>query len=1152
MTDFRPSNVRVIGGDAFISEAPLNIPSNSVSGTPVGVLASTLGPLATRTLLDNAGGRFAVGSNSSIVAGDTPTNWSDAILHTIKVQDVHPDGRILAGLVTIAVNKLTVALSALTLSHTTCIAGAYDEFVLATINGTYTNPAFTPSILTLCSDGAGTPYAGGKVQIDPITRELQATATPIGVGETVSFFVKEDMGGTVRFTPLSITGVAAVAPSAPTFTGNNGVIEYSPPVITTVAQAQATSSNPRDVLSWSVPDGKIDIDPDSGRIYVKKRIAKADGATVSALVTVKNAVGQTASATITATVKDFGYEILNSAIHQTTVVGTFEADSPTKTLDGSNNIMSLTGSDGTVWTPVQTVGFPYLASDNGSPSAQLTGSVQMKSTKQALLDLFAGQTIRAFTILRVFENTYSGASLATEWGWAAGSTSLVSSRQQANNAGNSINFGSNTIAVPVDGKPHVNMLVNNKEPRFAGLYSWNDNPVLRPNNTVGGNFTISSALPPDAFVIGGRSGIANQTDGIQGKLKLMWIVAGALHPDQLDAFVEGVTARYGLTGTAWRPIIDIEADYAIDNNVEFPANEPLVWFDDTAGVVGNGLIPCLGLNQSTPTGGAQTIGLEIGWYLNDRNTITRKIARSMRKIGAKLRMLAAPMPAAMKPYIGTNSGLNGAQPPEYYTWNSSALVSTLQYKYVFGARETMWRYTPGFGIWTGDWTYDATGPGSGAILELDFNENFAVEPANQPVRYITSGHFSNAAGFNQPATATTNWVPDTTFQTGIPILLASIRDENGFKLLVNRKEVRFYPDPGDMAKPMYNLMDITVSRKTSFTEAPNADTPRPAWLDLYFLRNYKKKLAAPTIGSGSHAKTTAFANAVTAAGGSVSTAERNALNTLFNKLEAYKRDRKFPTKSMLDRWQSAFCAAFTDPKAQLMDMIRLQPATIVGTGSLVPGAYWQGDGTTGYIETGYDFADAYNVLAGADASNAVGFNAAMAANIMSPVSQRVDVFLAGSCGSAAAKRFLAGTLYAGLNLDPDAKRVENLTAGLVKGVSGLKRGIATPTAFPSGLLSMVRYYMPGHPPRQPVHCFHNGTWYGMYAQGGGTLDSGTLTFSSGKTHKIGAVALASSIGFGDAKIGLCAIGPQFSDEDEEAYYPIINEFMHSLNPTLYP
>lgn len=1162
MTGFTPSQTILVSGKAITpTENPITVQSNTASGLEITPLSNESIDDPTRTLIEDADGLAALSETGALNTGDTPIYFHEQASFQVVVNDVSQDGKQgVRELLTVNVLSRTVSLVDLTLDNDETMAGLIEGHIIATITGFYTEVGYLPGVLDLCANTSGAPYTGGKVKLDIFDKKLRSGASPIADGETVSFYIREQFSGSTHYTAVTITGVEAVAPSAPVITNNDGVHEFQNPVTTMAFNAHSTSPNPNDVIRYSISASRFEIDSHSGQGFVGGDLDRAVATSHDVTVRATGASGLYAETTFTINVLPWSYHALDSALFGTTVRGHLDADYGSPTLTGSN-IDQILGADGTVWNKVGSTG-PELvaAAHNGRDCIRSDGAKALKTTKAEVVALLAGVTSsptpgkgavpKEFSIFMVLKNTYTGANQARYWTFLNNATSLMRMRQQANNAGVDVNSSTTQTAVPADGNLHAMHFGYELLDPYKGPTGSQYSLDTVVDGLPGGSLLVDAVLDANAFVLMGDSASVAPTNGMIGDLCELFIVEGCLYYEQIDMLNRAMKAKWGIPAATFDATVDVHADFHRTYVSDFSGPEP-VWYDPDKSQVGNGWTPTLLNAQVVQSGSAQVGNPEQAWYWDPRFQLAQPYIRNYKHEDGALVLIAQKNPSRLLQYTGPNlpyGGGVGYEPPtgvDKWYWGGAAMTQQDQLKHQYGYTEARGTYTPGPAIWTGwIWGYGVSGSGpTNDKSESDKNENFGHninvnyfhEQANQPIRHMGWGHHSNDT-VNADSEQTVR-VPDFGMNTGIPIIFGEIWDPDVTRLVINRKirKNRYRNTNADWHRPQTLLNDITVTVTSDFTVMPDETTPNPAYLKIFSILHGDRVLAAPSLITGTHAKKTAFVAAVNSAGGSVSGGEQSLLNDFFNYMDSWERDALRAGVSLGEKMDGAFCFAFADPKAQLMDLYRCVAATIAGTGTLTSGAHWQGNGTTGYIDTGYDIVP--NTGAGK----------------LSSTHQRLDTFVA-SAPTASAKRGLAGSYICGHAIDPITGNLNHLSANTTKLIPATRRGVFGPVIPSLGLMTMTRYAMTGYVARQPLHSFLNGDFHGIAAvpTGGNTLDTGQTTFTAGKNHLIGAMNLSSSIVYGDAKIGFHSWGAGISPREAKPLYDGIKALLHGLNPTVYP
>jgi hypothetical protein len=232
-------------GNLYLSAS--TIAENSAAGTVVGAILGAR-PASTLTLVDSAGGRFAI-AGANIVAAATATNFENATSHQITIRETLPGS---ANSPRETVISITVTnefeqpnLSAISLSAAVLAEGSAAGTVVGVLLGKTSGSA-----LALVDD------AGGRFAISEGNLVAGATSTDFETATSHSVTVREtlaDSANSPRETVLSITiGNVFEQPALSALT-----LSSSTATVGTSTSISINGATPGSTLAGAVPDGMV-------------------------------------------------------------------------------------------------------------------------------------------------------------------------------------------------------------------------------------------------------------------------------------------------------------------------------------------------------------------------------------------------------------------------------------------------------------------------------------------------------------------------------------------------------------------------------------------------------------------------------------------------------------------------------------------------------------------------------------------------------------------------------------------------------------------------------------------------------------------------------------------------------------------------------
>lgn len=578
------------------------------------------------------------------------------------------------------------------------------------------------------------------------------------------------------------------------------------------------------------------------------------------------------------------------------------------------------------------------------------------------------------------------------------------------------------------------------------------------------------------------------------------------------------------------------------------------------------------LNTAAKSGTYNNGSAEQSWYLDQRWSGSNPVLQTITQSDSEYALQAYATPPQLFPYIGANSTVLNAPPASQYIYCGAEMTTTEQYKLQQGLFRARLKQDPISGTWIGVWMF--AGCGNGA--EIDLVEVFGTlcdgyDNSGNPINPVYCGRVSPPSPGLVNYISTTlhsqllanqslsQYVPDySTTPYGDWLEVAVIVDATTVGFYVNSVLTQTFTAPGDYKQPFFLLADVTVRKapyipgtlsSPVFINGPSPTAPYPGGLHLDFYRAYKKLPTVPVVPVTTNTKTTAYLAAVAAAGGSLTGPEQTALNHFYNLCDAYQYD-SYNVGQTIWQKQDQFYFHWANANAAKISLVTPGTFSLTKVGTVTEGAgFWQSDGTTGYMETGWSFVTQAAGLTGRDGRMSV----LMGAPPSTPSSTDSFPYIYGTAdwqisawqvpitGPAPVLGGLCGQVLA-----------QNAAYGfgVPHGFSTLPRGVSSPQALNKQLYSMERITSGkvGGGNQDCMLAYNAGDYICGF-----TTSATTNVFTDTTTVQIGRVNAAGTVaGYTDAQIGHVSWGPSMTWEEHQIFDAAVYAVMHVINPTLYP
>jgi fibronectin-binding autotransporter adhesin len=149
-----------------IALSPASVPENSANGTVVGALSDTdPGDTAAFTLLDNAGGRFAISGANLVVANGSLLNFEQNTSHSVTVRATDSGGLTFDKAITVTLTNVNEAPTNIALSHASIAENSGNGTVVGTLSGIDQDAGDTAAFTLLNNAGGRFAISGSNLVV---------------------------------------------------------------------------------------------------------------------------------------------------------------------------------------------------------------------------------------------------------------------------------------------------------------------------------------------------------------------------------------------------------------------------------------------------------------------------------------------------------------------------------------------------------------------------------------------------------------------------------------------------------------------------------------------------------------------------------------------------------------------------------------------------------------------------------------------------------------------------------------------------------------------------------------------------------------------------------------------------------------------------
>nr|MDJ0937805.1 cadherin domain-containing protein [Kiloniellales bacterium] len=248
------------------------VDENAANGTAVGSIGPSLpaGVTYTYSLVDDAGGRFAIDSTSGAVtvADGSRLDYEAAASHSISVYAVGSDSSTTIESFTVSLNNMNEAPENLTLSGNSVAEGAANGTAIGTVAASDPDSGESFSY-TLADD------AGGRFAIDPSTGAItvaDGTLLDFDTDSSHAVTVRVADAGGLTYTEAFTIAVTDQPDNPPTDLNLSGTtVAENAANGTFIGTASATDADVGETFTYALTDdagGRFAIDPASGQVTV--------------------------------------------------------------------------------------------------------------------------------------------------------------------------------------------------------------------------------------------------------------------------------------------------------------------------------------------------------------------------------------------------------------------------------------------------------------------------------------------------------------------------------------------------------------------------------------------------------------------------------------------------------------------------------------------------------------------------------------------------------------------------------------------------------------------------------------------------------------------------------------------------------------------
>jgi hypothetical protein len=309
-------NESAIGAVTDLNSAAESVREDAATGTVVGFQAQAVDPDATNSavtyaLLDNAGGRFAIGASSGVVTVASALDAETALSHTVVVQASSTDGSVSTRSVTIAVQDVNEsAIGAVTDLNSAAESVREDAaigtavgFQARAVDPDATNSAVTYALALNYGNRFAIDAASGVVTV---AAALDAETTPgylllVRAVSSDGSFSSRWLGiGVQDVNEFSVTAPID-ANSATNAVNDNAAAGTRVGITASARDADATQNQ----ITYALADdaaGRFKIDSGTGVVTLARSVAADSGSTLNLVLQATSADGSVATQALTVAV----------------------------------------------------------------------------------------------------------------------------------------------------------------------------------------------------------------------------------------------------------------------------------------------------------------------------------------------------------------------------------------------------------------------------------------------------------------------------------------------------------------------------------------------------------------------------------------------------------------------------------------------------------------------------------------------------------------------------------------------------------------------------------------------------------------------------------------------------------------------------------